>query len=161
MSAAPIVLALRQRRIALGLTQQELGQRLHVTKTTVGKWERGARCPDAWTLERYAQAVNATLRCCGRGPVLDSGWTSRDCAACCEPVVDPPLPDSTTLDSEVLVERACRGEAAWTQLDRGQRVEVYRRLRRRGWGHHRIAKYLHVSWDTVAGLDETQNGVAA
>lgn len=160
MSVAPIVEALKQRRLAMGLSRREVAQQLHVATATVGQWERGERTPDAWTLERYAQAVSATLRCCGRGPVLDSGWTTRACTACCEPAIHPPLPDSTTLDSEVLVERACRGEATWTQLNRGQRIEVYRRLRKRGWGHHRIAKYLHVSWDTVAGLDE-QDGAAA
>ena len=35
-----------QRRKALSLTQEELGERLGVSAKAVSKWERGLSCPD-------------------------------------------------------------------------------------------------------------------
>ena len=38
---------IRQRRLALGLTQQALAERIHVSAKAVSKWERAAGLPDA------------------------------------------------------------------------------------------------------------------
>lgn len=49
----------RQRRQALGLTQDELAARLHVTRQAVSGWERGKTQPDLDTLAALAQALDA------------------------------------------------------------------------------------------------------
>lgn len=47
----------RRRRQALGLTQDELAARLHVTRQAVSGWERGKTQPDLDTLAALAQAL--------------------------------------------------------------------------------------------------------
>ena len=37
---------IRDRRLALGLTQQQLADKLDITDKAVSKWERGLSCPD-------------------------------------------------------------------------------------------------------------------
>ena len=37
---------IRARRVAMGLTQAELAQRLGTTSNTVARWERGERAPE-------------------------------------------------------------------------------------------------------------------
>lgn len=48
---------LRERRISLGLTQDVLAVRLHVTRQTVSNYERGLSEPDLETLRRLADAL--------------------------------------------------------------------------------------------------------
>ncbi len=43
---------IRALRMELGMTQQQLAQRLHVGDKAVSKWERGAGCPDVSLLLR-------------------------------------------------------------------------------------------------------------
>ena len=45
-----------QQRKALGMTQRDLAQRLHVTDKAVSKWERGLSYPDVTLLEPLAEA---------------------------------------------------------------------------------------------------------
>jgi DNA-binding transcriptional regulator YiaG len=59
------ILALRE---ALGLTQQELGQRVGVDKLTVSRWERGQVHPSAGSVRRLMAMRNAAAR---RGVVVE------------------------------------------------------------------------------------------
>lgn len=52
---------LRGARIAAGLTQEALAQRLGVVKQTIGNYERGEREPDLATLRTIAAALGVTL----------------------------------------------------------------------------------------------------
>lgn len=51
---------LRGARIAAGLTQEALAQRLGVVKQTIGNYERGEREPDLATLRAIAAALGVT-----------------------------------------------------------------------------------------------------
>lgn len=44
-----------------GLTQEELASKLHVTQTTISKWEQGRVIPDITTLELIADFFNVTI----------------------------------------------------------------------------------------------------
>ena len=48
------------RRRELGLSQQELAERLHVTNKAVSKWETGRSLPDGATLAPLAEALGVT-----------------------------------------------------------------------------------------------------
>ncbi len=50
-----------QRRKALGLTQKDLAQQLHVTDKAVSKWETGKGFPDLKLMESLADALGVTL----------------------------------------------------------------------------------------------------
>jgi transcriptional regulator with XRE-family HTH domain len=54
-------LRLVQRRKALGLTQEELAERLQVERSTVVRWEAGDTEPQPWQRPRLAEALNVTL----------------------------------------------------------------------------------------------------
>ena len=48
---------LRERRTELDLTQQELAERMYVTRSTVARWENGSRLPDAMMILRLAKCL--------------------------------------------------------------------------------------------------------
>lgn len=48
---------LKQLRKELGLTQEQMAQKLHVTRQTVSAWERGQAQPSLDTLKQIAQAL--------------------------------------------------------------------------------------------------------
>ncbi len=50
-----------QARKEKGLTQQQLARQLHISHTTVSKWERGLGFPEVSLLEPLAQALDLTL----------------------------------------------------------------------------------------------------
>ncbi len=52
---------LRERRVALGLTQDELADRLFVTRQTISNYERGLSEPDLDTLRRLAEALETDM----------------------------------------------------------------------------------------------------
>lgn len=52
---------IRSKRESLGLTQQELAEKLFVTRQTVSRWESGSRCPDLIMSKRIADALGLTL----------------------------------------------------------------------------------------------------
>ncbi|MGH9213697.1 MAG: helix-turn-helix domain-containing protein [Acidimicrobiales bacterium] len=52
---------LAARRIAVGLTQEGLAERLEVAVSTVARWEQGATAPRAWQRGRLAEALELTL----------------------------------------------------------------------------------------------------
>lgn len=53
---------IRQARIASGLTQAELAQRLRVTQSTVNRWESGRHDPSRETVARIAEATDVTAQ---------------------------------------------------------------------------------------------------
>lgn len=52
---------IREHRVAQNLTQEELGQELHVTKQAVSKWETGRTLPDVETLRRLSDVLSIDL----------------------------------------------------------------------------------------------------
>lgn len=44
-----------------GMTQQELGDKLHLTNKAISKWERGLSFPDICTLQDIAQALDVSV----------------------------------------------------------------------------------------------------
>lgn len=60
MDAAYTGQQIAQRRKALGLTQRELAEQLHVTDKAVSKWERGVNFPDLGLMEVLAQVLDTT-----------------------------------------------------------------------------------------------------
>lgn len=52
--------AIRSRRIKLGLTQQQLADKIFVTRQTISKWELGKSVPDPISLELLDKVLNLT-----------------------------------------------------------------------------------------------------
>lgn len=52
---------IRTKRKALGLTQEELGIKLGVSKTAVSKWERGLNYPDIQLHEEISRILGISL----------------------------------------------------------------------------------------------------
>ena len=48
---------LRQWRISKGLSQQDLAERMYVTRSTVARWENGSRLPDALMIMRLSACL--------------------------------------------------------------------------------------------------------
>lgn len=57
----PMNQVIQQRRRALGLTQEQLANRLGVTAPAVNKWEKGATCPDVTLLPALARLLEIDL----------------------------------------------------------------------------------------------------
>ena len=49
---------LRKLRMARGLSQRELAERMFVTRPTVARWENGTRLPDAIMISRLSQCLD-------------------------------------------------------------------------------------------------------
>jgi len=52
---------INEARSAAGLSQQELAEKLHITRTTVSKWENGRGLPDISLLERLGDALDLSV----------------------------------------------------------------------------------------------------
>ena len=52
---------IRNMRMALGISQDELAESLHVVRQTVSKWEKGLSVPDAALLRELASQLNTTV----------------------------------------------------------------------------------------------------
>ena len=52
---------LKQLRVQNNMSQDELSEKLHVTRQTVSKWEQGVNEPDIYTLKQYATIFNVTI----------------------------------------------------------------------------------------------------
>lgn len=48
-------------RTAKGITQEELAERLHVTRQAISSWENGKNQPDIQTLENLAKVFDVTV----------------------------------------------------------------------------------------------------
>lgn len=57
----PMHTIIHQRRTALGLTQEQVAQRLGVTAPAVNKWEKGTTCPDIALLPPLARLLQTDL----------------------------------------------------------------------------------------------------
>jgi len=57
----PLVIALKGRRLALGLTQRQLADRLDTTQATVSDLETGRYRPTLRTIDRWARALDCEL----------------------------------------------------------------------------------------------------
>ena len=53
--------SLRRLRIERGYSQQQLSDALHVDRSTVTKWETGARLPDAAMISALSQCLDADV----------------------------------------------------------------------------------------------------
>jgi transcriptional regulator with XRE-family HTH domain len=57
MTPTPMATLIASRRKALGLTQQQLADKLHLTNKAVSKWETGEGLPDISILKNLAEAL--------------------------------------------------------------------------------------------------------
>ena len=53
--------AIKSKREMLGLTQQELAEKLFVSRQTVCRWESGSRCPDLVMAKKIALVLGISL----------------------------------------------------------------------------------------------------
>ena len=60
---------LRTLRKARGLSQEDLAQKLHITRQTLSKWENGLSVPDAQLLLRLAEILDVPVSELLGGPV--------------------------------------------------------------------------------------------
>ncbi len=60
-----------------GLTQNELGDRLHISFQAVSKWERGETLPDVAILPSLSDVLETTIDNILRGDALTSGFKGR------------------------------------------------------------------------------------
>lgn len=65
---------LRQKK---GLTQEELAEKLHVTRQAVSNWETGKNQPDIELLKSLAETLEVDVTELLYGPKLDKGWRKR------------------------------------------------------------------------------------
>lgn len=68
----PPRLFLAEWREQVGLTQQQLGDRLDVSDVTISRWETGQRRPDLDALAAFAEAVGIELQDIYRSPSEES-----------------------------------------------------------------------------------------
>ena len=52
---------IKQRRVALNLTQEELGKKIDASKFTVSKYERGINEPDMATLNKLSDVLECSI----------------------------------------------------------------------------------------------------
>ena len=53
---------IRKHRKLKNLTQEELGNKLFVSKQAVSKWERGQSCPDILILDELANILGVEIK---------------------------------------------------------------------------------------------------
>ena len=58
---------IREQRMILGLTQQQLAERLHVTNKAVSRWETGNAYPDIALLDNLAVTLSVSVEELCRG----------------------------------------------------------------------------------------------
>ena len=74
--------AIKQKREQLGMTQQDLAERLFVSRQTVCRWENGSRCPDLIMAKKIALVLGISM------DELIPGEAVQDYAPPKEPPVD-------------------------------------------------------------------------
>lgn len=78
---------IREQRMALGLTQQQLAEQLHITNKAVSRWETGNAYPDIALLDDLAAVLSVSVEELCRGEKLSL-----------------PSADTNTLLSDVITE---------------------------------------------------------
>ena len=73
---------IKKRREELGLTQQDLAEKLFVSRQTVSRWENGSRCPDLIMAKKIALVLGISL------DELIPGEAVQDYVPAKEPTVD-------------------------------------------------------------------------
>lgn len=53
--------AIKQKREQLGMTQQDLAEKLFVSRQTVCRWENGSRCPDLVMAKKIAMVLGISM----------------------------------------------------------------------------------------------------
>ena len=53
--------AIKEKRESLGLTQQDLAEKLFVSRQTVCRWENGTRCPDLIMAKKIAMVLGISM----------------------------------------------------------------------------------------------------
>ena len=62
---------IRKRRQGLGLSQEELAERVYATRQSVSNWENGRTCPDIKSLLLLAEVFSATLDDLVKGDIAE------------------------------------------------------------------------------------------
>ena len=74
--------AIKKKRESLGLTQQDLAEKLFVSRQTVCRWENGSRCPDLVMAKKIALVLDISL------DELVPGEVAQDYVPPREPITD-------------------------------------------------------------------------
>ena len=53
---------LREERLRAGLTQEQLAEKLEVSRQAVSKWERDISCPDISSIPKLAEILNIDVK---------------------------------------------------------------------------------------------------
>ncbi len=101
MEENKIGLFIRDRRLALGLTQQQLAERVGITDKAVSKWERSVSYPDITLLRELAAALEVSV----------SELLAGEREEAPSPV--PPEVESVVVDTVVYAETARRKNGGW------------------------------------------------
>ena len=95
MEEKQIGLFIRDRRLALGLTQQQLADKLGITDKAVSKWERGISYPDITLLRRLADALAVSVSELLGGEREPSPHCASSLFWCCSSSICPPIETPT------------------------------------------------------------------
>ncbi len=101
MEENKIGLFIRDRRLALGLTQQQLAERVGITDKAVSKWERSVSYPDITLLRELAAALEVSVTELLAGEREEA------------PTQVPPAVESVVVDTVVYAETARRKNGGW------------------------------------------------
>ena len=123
-SRDPILVELRRRRHALGMTQRDVAERIGIGQRNISDMERGRSAPNLHTLRRWAAAVHCQV----------------------EATPGPDWPLTGDVD-HVAVERVARGEQA--PLNAAEQQVAYAVLSALGLSSKVIAERLQVSQRTI------------
>ena len=101
MEENKIGLFIRDRRLALGLTQQQLAERVGITDKAVSKWERSVSYPDITLLRELAAALEVSVTELLAGEREEA------------PSPVPPAVESVVVDTVAYAETARRKNGGW------------------------------------------------
>ena len=101
MEENKIGLFIRDRRLALGLTQQQLAERVGITDKAVSKWERSVSYPDITLLRELAAALEVSVTELLAGEREEA------------PSPVPPEVESVVVDTVAYAETARRKNSGW------------------------------------------------
>lgn len=101
MEELKIGLFIRDRRLELGLTQQQLAEKLNITDKAVSKWERSVSYPDITLLRELAAALEVSVTELLAGEREEA------------PTPVPPAVESVVVDTVAYAETARRKNGGW------------------------------------------------